>query len=207
MVQPKEYFKIAKNAGLAGFAITDHNEINGAKKAYQLAKSDKQILVIRGIEVSSSGGHILGYGVSDPIPRHLSPEETVENITNQGGVPVAAHPYRLASGLGQAVVHDIDFSLIETINHRSPRHENNRARKLALELNAGTTGGSDAHQGWELGLAATQFNTECTTEGDVLQELHKKNITPVGESSTYMQGLHMYGKLVVHWFKRGLRRV
>ena len=194
-------------AGLDGLAITDHNEISGTIKAYELAAGLKNVTVIHGIEISSLSGHILAYGVKEHIPRSLTAEETIERIMDVGGVPVAAHPYRLASGLGSMVVKREKFLGIEVLNHRSPKRENNRAERLAAELEVGITGGSDAHFISELGSAATEFEINTVSEDDILQELSKNRTKPVGESSTYLQGLHMYGKLVVHWLKRGLRRV
>ena len=50
IVSPQEYLKIVKKQGLAGLAVTDHNEIKGAVKVFKLAKEHKDILVIRGVE-------------------------------------------------------------------------------------------------------------------------------------------------------------
>ena len=206
-VEPKDYLKIAKKNGVDGFAITDHNEVAGAKKAFELAKNFNDILVVRGVEVSTSEGHILGYGITEKIPRGLSPTETIERITEAGGVAVAAHPYRRAAGLGEEVVKRVKFSSIETLNHRSTQRENERASQLASTLKASTTGGSDAHFTKELGLAATEFKIECRNDDDILQQIAKKQTTPVGESSTTIEGLKMYTKLVIFWLKRGFKRV
>jgi predicted metal-dependent phosphoesterase TrpH len=206
-VKPENYLKLARKNGLDGFAVTDHNEMKGAAKAFELAKNYNDFVIIRGVEVSSSAGHILGYGVTDPIPRGLSPEETVERIIDYGGVPVAAHPYRLVSGIGPEVVKRVKFDCVEILNHRSMHRENQRAVRLAAELGAGTTGGSDAHYEGELGLAVTEFKINSNREDDILAEISKKDTTPVGKDSTYFEGLKMYTKLVVYWLKRGLRRV
>ena len=206
-VKLKNYFKQAQKTGLDGFAVTDHNEVKGAAKAVELAKQFKSIIVVRGVEVSSAEGHILGYGVTTPIPRGLSPEITVEKIVDSGGVPVAAHPFRRVSGLGAEVVKKVKFNCMEVLNHRSIHRENQLAVRLATELGAGTTGGSDAHYESELGLAATEFNTNSHRESDILQYISKKNTTPVGKDSTYFEGVMMYSKLVLYWLKRGLKRV
>ena len=211
IIEPELYIKRAVKIGLHGFAITDHNEVAGAVKIFKSTKGRKDIIIIPGIEVSSDSGHILGYGITELVPRGLTPKETIERITELGGVAVAAHPYRLASGLGSEKVKSAKFKSIEILNHRSPKRENLRASKLAVELKSGTTGGSDAHQVWELGLAATQFNLtlQSSREGidAILDEITKKSTKPAGESSTAVQGLQMYGKLVVHWLKRGFKRV
>lgn len=206
-VRPEEYLKMAKKVGLDGFAITDHNEVKGAIRAFENAKRDKDVLIVRGIEVSSGSGHILGYGVKEPIERGLSTEETIEAIKDAGGVVVAAHPYRRASGLGEDVVKRVKFKTIEVLNHRSTERENDRALLLAETQKAGTTGGSDGHYLKELGLAATEFKYHCKTEDDVLAEIAKARTIPIGESSTTIEGLKMYTKLMVHYFKRGFKRI
>jgi predicted metal-dependent phosphoesterase TrpH len=65
IVEPIDYIKFARKSGLDGFAITDHNEVKGAAKTYELAKKNKDLIIIRGIEVSSDQGHILGYGITE----------------------------------------------------------------------------------------------------------------------------------------------
>lgn len=207
IVEPRDYLKVAQKNGLNGFAITDHNEIQGAKKAYELAKNYKNLIILHGIEVSSSEGHILGYGVTEKIPRKLTPEETIERITELGGVPVAAHPFRSASGLGSAVIKRIRFNSVEVLNHRSMQRENKRALELAQSIKAGTIGGSDGHMLQELGLAATEFEINSTNEDDILTEITKKRTTPVGDSSTTIEGVKMYTKLLLYWLKRGFKRV
>ena len=206
-VEPIDYIKQAKSIGLDGFAITDHNEIKGAAETFKLAKKHKDIIVIRGVEISTEDGHVLGFGITDQIPRDLSPEETVEQIIDAGGVPVAAHPYRRASGLGEAVVKRVGFERVEVLNHRSMHRENQRAVQLASELKAGTTGGSDAHFAQELGLAATEIKGHYSNEDEILSAISKNHTKPVGEDSSVGQGLVMYSKLVLFWLKRGLRRV
>ncbi|WP_455392855.1 CehA/McbA family metallohydrolase [[Eubacterium] cellulosolvens] len=206
-VEPGDYIKQARKIGLNGFAITDHNEVKGAARTFKLAKGNKDLIIIRGIEVSSSEGHILGYGVTELIPRGLGAEETIEQIVDAGGVVVAAHPFRHASGLGSGVVKRVKFNSVEILNHRSMHRENQRAKLLAAELKAGITGGSDAHFVKELGLAATEFSTNPKTEDEVISEISKKNTKPIGKDSTLGQGIIMYSKLIVHWIKRGMRRV
>jgi predicted metal-dependent phosphoesterase TrpH len=208
-VEPKDYLKFAKRSKLKGFAITDHNEVKGAIKTFKLAKEKefKDLAIIRGIEISSSEGHILGYGISDLIPRGLSPRETIEKIVEAGGVAVAAHPFRRASGIGAEVVRHETFKAVEVLNHRSMHKENQRALELAREKNTGLTGGSDSHFVKELGTAATKFQINSTNESDIIAQISKSKTVPVGSDSTFGQGVIMYSKLIAYWIKRGFRRV
>src|SRR5690606_35351365 len=77
-------------------SITDHDSLTGyhlAKKIIQITKAD--ILLIPGMEISTSKGHILAYGIREVVPSKMTPEATVDAIHQQGGIAVAAHPYML----------------------------------------------------------------------------------------------------------------
>ncbi|MCK5562130.1 MAG: PHP domain-containing protein [Thermoplasmata archaeon] len=203
----QEYIKAAKKKGLSGFAVCDHNEIQGALKAGKVARNFKNFIVIRGIEVSSAKGHILGLGVDELIPKHLSVEETVEKITDAGGIPVAPHPYRLASGIGPKALWNNKFAAVEILNNRSMHSENLRARQLAKELKLPCTGGSDAHQPMEIGGAYTEFELTSYNQDELLNELAKGRVKPGGSDAGVFDGTRLYFRLVVGYLKRGMRRL
>ena len=113
-----------RRVGMDGVVVLDHNSLRGAKEAVAM-KSD--ILIIPGVEVSSAEGHILAYNVSEEIPRDRTVEETIDLIHAQGGVAVAAHPYRVWSGLGEKNVIGQRFDGIESQNGRSTRRGNRKA--------------------------------------------------------------------------------
>ena len=74
-------------------AISDHNTVEGSKVAVEKTKNTENLLVIPSIEISSSKGHILGFGCEEVIPRDLEPEETIDMIHNQGGLAIIPHPF------------------------------------------------------------------------------------------------------------------
>ena len=203
----QDYIKAARKKGLDGFAVCDHNLIKGAVKAVKIAKSYDDFVIIRGIEVSSEKGHILGLGVTELIPKHLSVEETVHKIVDAGGVPVAPHPYRLASGIKHKGVKAAKFAAVETLNNRSMHSENLRADTLAKDVKLPTTGGSDAHQPAEIGGAFTKFQTTNFDQDDLLDDIVKGRVKPQGTDSSFSQGVRMYFRLVTGYLKRGMRRL
>src|SRR6266511_4638460 len=131
-VAPKELVALGQRAGLAGIAITDHNSTSAIREATEAVRGD--FLVIPGIEVSTRSGHVLGYGVGKVVPRGLSVAETVERIVAAGGVPVAAHPFRFWSGLGDEGLAETSFPAHETRNGRTLRRGNERAHEHTSEL-------------------------------------------------------------------------
>ncbi|MDH7507490.1 MAG: PHP domain-containing protein, partial [Candidatus Thermoplasmatota archaeon] len=62
---PKEIIKILQKKGLQGMAITDHNNVQGGLQAKKVAPKD--FIVIPGVEISTSNGHIIALDVKENI--------------------------------------------------------------------------------------------------------------------------------------------
>lgn len=81
----------AHHTPLNVIAITNHDQIDGALQALDLAPS-YGIEVIPGIEVSTLDGHVLALFVSQVIPAGHSIEETVLRARELGGLCIIPHP-------------------------------------------------------------------------------------------------------------------
>jgi len=197
----KYMLKQAKKIGLGAIAITDHNEIKGALEAKKL----RILEVVRGIEVSTSQGHVLAYGLDCKVPRDLSIEETIEKIHDCGGIAVAAHPYRFWSGIGERNTKNHNFDGIEVFNARCKESSNRKAKKLVQILNKPFTAGSDAHFPDNLGKAG--IIVEAETEEDILEEILKKNVKVFGNSRGAKDTLRYVKRAVSQWAFRGFKRI
>ena len=69
LITPKDLVYYAKKRGLNAVAVTDHNELEGA---YKIAK-ETDFLIIPGMEVSSSDGHIVALNVKNSFPEDSAP--------------------------------------------------------------------------------------------------------------------------------------
>ena len=87
----KDMIRRAKEIGLHGIAITDHNSTDAWDRAMKYGE-EYGIIIVKGEEISSKGGHILAYGIKEMIEKDLSPEKTLDEIKKQDGVAIAAHP-------------------------------------------------------------------------------------------------------------------
>ncbi len=201
----EDIIKQAKRVGLGGIAITDHNSTEGWKEAVEFGKKHG-IIVIRGEEVSSSKGHILAYGIREKIEKGLSPEETVKEIKKQGGVAIAAHPYRISNGLGNAV-RKVDFDAIEVLNSRSPRFINKKAERLAKDMGKPMTGGSDAHEIHEIGAAYTVFPDWVEDEDDAINAIKQGKVSPGGSSQRWSALLSYNTEKLLRWIGRKGRHI
>ena len=81
----------SKQIGLDVIAITDHDEIEGALEAMDLAP-EIGIEVIPGIEISTAEGDLLALNVTQKIERDRSLIETVLKVGELGGICIAPHP-------------------------------------------------------------------------------------------------------------------
>ncbi len=111
-----EILNQAVKKGLDGIAICDHNTVVGSLLGMKRAKDlNLPLLVLPGLEVSTSGGHLIVLGIRDNIQPNLTPEETIRIAHKKGGVVIAAHPFKIGS-IGN--VENLDVDAIETFNSR-----------------------------------------------------------------------------------------
>lgn len=146
LLSPKTVLKVAKNKGLTGIAVTDHNTIRGGLEVRRINK-DRDFVVIVGSEIQTEIGDIIGLYLNDEIRSRVS-IEVIEEIKNQGGIVVLPHPFR-GHRLNQYVIEHSDA--IEVFNGRSTTEENTKALELAKKYNKPFTAGSDAHFASEIG--------------------------------------------------------
>lgn len=204
-LDPVGIVKIARQRGLDGVAVTDHNAVEGARKAWDYGR-DNGVVVVRGTEVSTADGHVLAYGVTQPLARDRSARDTVQDVLGLGGVPVAAHPYRFWSGLGEGETVGSPFAAYEVQNARTLRRGNARARALAAARGVGGTGGSDAHFYDEIGHAVTVVEG-ASTEEEVLEALRRGRVRAEGLDRGGAATVRYVTKCVGEWLLRGMRRI
>ncbi len=158
--------QVAEHTDLDVIAITDHDEIDGALEAMELAPY-YGIEVIPGIEISTAEGHVLALFVRKLVPPNLSLVETVQRVADQNGLCIAAHPggrwswclseATLQQALRQPGVAQTLIGL-ETYNASLPDLRlNYQALAMNKRLALATVGNSDAHMPWMIGLAVTCF--------------------------------------------------
>lgn len=145
-----------RRAGIDALAVTDHDTLAGAGELAARAP----FRVIRGCEIKTQEGDLIGLFLRDPVPGGMPVAETARAIRDQGGLVYLPHPFdRLRRSAIRRFVADMDeiegqVDLVEGINARCIFDGDNRravawARRHGLPLGAG----SDAHTQGELGRA------------------------------------------------------
>jgi predicted metal-dependent phosphoesterase TrpH len=159
----------ARQVGLDVIAVTDHDEIKGSLKAWEIA-SKYNLEVIPGIEITTAEGDLLALNVTQKIPRDLPLIETILKVGELGGFCIAPHPMAGGFGMKSLSAYSILRALrnpevarillaIETYNATTlDRMSNRYARILAERLHIAQTASSDAHVVETIGLGATEFD-------------------------------------------------
>ena len=142
-----DILEVANKRNIDIIAISDHNTVDGTSEV--MAKTrNTDILAIPSIEVSSTLGHILGFGCEENIPRDLSPQETIDRIHDLGGLAIIPHPYCFyRHGLLCKIDYkELKIDAIETKNARFiVGYCNGKAKNLSKKENIPELGASDAH--------------------------------------------------------------
>lgn len=160
-----------------GIVITDHDIIGSFHLDKNTIEKEHEIVVFApAVEISSTEGHILAYGITSVPSRELEPEEVLRIIHDEKGLAVAAHPFS-ELGVGD-LVYDLPFDAIE-INGARPASDNRKAKEAATLLELPMVGGSDAHIHGEIASCVTQFRKKIQTMDELIAEVKKGRCQPL----------------------------
>lgn len=184
LLEPDELAAAARARGLDGLVITEHGVVWEDDELEGLRRRHPGLLVLAGQEVRAwcegkVAGDILVFGCRRRFPRGVSAGEVVEAAHGDGGVAVAAHPFRADLGLGEAV-RDLALDGLEGLSGNCTPEENGRAGLAAAELGLTCLGGSDAHRAREVGRFVTIFDGTVTTMEDLVSLVRQGLCRPAG---------------------------
>ncbi len=184
----RQVVQYAKKRGLDGVAITDHDTLLGALR---LARQ-RDLLVIPGMEIETTKGHILAMDIGEHFGEALDTELTfstvIEKIHEADGTAVVAHPASmLKSGLGNKILSETDIDAIEVVNSAAfPFFLSTRlSRRLAKQLKLPQTAGSDSHHPQEIGKAYTLVDADSNVD-DVIEAIKKGKTVPCGKPISWI---------------------
>lgn len=177
-ITPRELAFYAKKRGLDGVAITDHNTIDGLREFTKI----KSLLIIPGVEITTSQGHVLAINITNTAKADLSFAETIDQIHDAGGLAIVAHPTAFFKVILEEEL-DQDFDAMEVINSSAVPFSFSvrKNRKMAAKFNFPQTGGSDAHYAPEIGMAYNVIEAETDVD-EVVKAIRKGAVMPFGES-------------------------
>lgn len=186
--------------GINCVAVTDHNTIAGALDMKRLSP----FKVIVGEEIDTATGEIIGYFLSEEIPKGLTAEETAIRIKKQGGAVCIPHPFdrfRMSALQRQSLEKLLPYiDIIEVFNSRIfLRRYIAMAEHFAQAHGLLSSAGSDAHTASEVGNAYVDM-PDFNNKDQFLAALVQGNM--VGRRSSLLVRLYS------NWAKlgKGLKR-
>lgn len=167
-MDPARVLDRARARGLDAIAITDHDTIDGAKEALEIAKRRGDIQVILGEEIDTKAGDIIAVFIQEVILTD-DPLEAIAAIHEQGGVAILPHPFSKTQSIDEEVVRVLDACEGFNARHsRIPRVDGLRGEdrivSFADHYDLGLTASSDAHFYHEVGAARTIVPASNLTE-------------------------------------------
>lgn len=164
----------AAERGLTHVAITDHDTIEGARRAVEAAPSGIHVLI--GCEVNTPQGDLIFVFLDQPLPRGLSASEAIEAGRAQGALVGIPHPFdrsRRSLLLDPANEHLIALvDWVEVWNGRvARRSQNEQAAMVARRRGIAGLGASDAHTLLEVGSVHTEMSGDPSTPAGLLAAL------------------------------------
>jgi predicted metal-dependent phosphoesterase TrpH len=165
-LEPSRIVRLARENGLDGLAITDHDTMAGVEEFRRLAPD---LYIIAGQEISTQDGDILGLFLKAEIKACVAAQEAIAAIRAQGGLAVLAHPFKWPHVLRKPGFLK-EFDAIEVFNARNniplPYFENYLAAAVVRDGDLAFTCGSDVHEGFELGRARAVFDFSKNSAND-----------------------------------------
>ena len=134
----------ARTKGLDGVCITDHDTMESAQYVTEGMQPDG-LMVIIGMEYATPQGDFLIFGPFQRLRPGLLARELLPIVEGQGGIAIAAHPFRAWRPLDASAL-NWGAHAIERYNGRNNFEENEQAESLIEEWGLTATGGSDATQ-------------------------------------------------------------
>lgn len=180
---------VEEHTSLDVIAITDHDTIEGALRARDMAATrDYRFEIIVGEEISTREGHLLALFLREPIAPGQSIERSIDLVHEQGGLAIVAHPFNpvFRHSVQRSVMNrllrqpDVHPDGIETLNGSFAGIGSSQvAMRLARTMYPwAETGSSDAHTPTAIGCARTIFAGRNAAE--LRTAIERRETAPIG---------------------------
>lgn len=185
-LSPEAAVKRAAKMNLDGIVFTEHNvlweEGEVAELLEKTGQENLKVLVgreLRGCrEDGAIHGDILVFGFNQEIEELYPTGELIGLIHDEGGVALAAHPFRSDLGFGDDV-YNLDLDGIEVLTPRHYMLDTRKAEKARKSMAIAGVGGSDAHRKGVVGKYLTYFENAIENEEDLINEIKAGRCKPV----------------------------
>ena len=121
-------------------------------------------------------GEFLVFGLRKSLWGSFSAKDLVERVHGEGGIIIAAHPYKLSRGgknhyYGAGnLIYELALDALELYHPGHNERALAKVRKAMEDLGLPGTGSSDAHKIFEVGSFVTFFDNKIGGEEDFIRE-------------------------------------
>ena len=176
----------SRDAGLDGLCLTEHDKMWSAEEVARAVETH-DFLLLRGMEVTTTQGHVLVYGLPAPMEGLWSLRRLRAVANEHGAILVKSHPLRdgnfqarpdglLLDGIADLLAM---FDAFEVRSGGESDSANALAASIAQTYGLKGIGGGDVHALSEVGCFATRFEREIRSEADLVAELRAGRFTAV----------------------------
>jgi predicted metal-dependent phosphoesterase TrpH len=201
LASPRSVVRAAASRGLTHLAITDHDRIDGALEAREIAAREAlPLTVLVGQEIRTRDGDLIGVFLERPIPSGLDAFEAIEAVRAQGGLVGIPHPFDRFRGslLGGGEVEGL-AALVDWVESHNARimigNGNQRAAEFAVEHGLAGIAVSDAHSVLEIGVAYVALDGDPSTPAGLHAALATAELV-TGRATVFVRAVTPIAKLV-----------
>jgi predicted metal-dependent phosphoesterase TrpH len=178
----------AGRRGMDAIAIVPHDSVWCSKLARWFANVSGGPLVLTGEEITTPGYHLLAVGITETVAADFSAAEAIERVHRQGGVAIAAHPYRnMWPAYGADAFRILDGA--EIVRPETPQNEQGAAELRAFSARApaplAAIGSSDYHGMGLIGDARTIVFARDRTEAGILEAVRARRTVVYDRQHAY----------------------
>ncbi len=170
-IDPYKLIVKAKEKGLDGIVITEHEKLWSRAEIAELKKISGDLVILRGIEAGTPQGlHLLIYGMDKDIVFGMSEEDIIREAHRYSAVVIPAHPYRYGTG-SEELLCSLEIDGLEIMSTNANETASMQAQILRDKLGIPGIAGSDAHDIELVGAYYTEFQSNPTNETELVEAL------------------------------------
>ena len=188
-IDPLELIAKARQIGLDGVVITEHDYQWEPDELAELAALAAPLRVFSGAEISAFEGHFLVYGLPtlDDVPPGIEVADLVRVVRRHQAAIVGAHPFRWDQPFDEIVAaHGPVFDALEFVSNNVSPETRQKTEALLRKYPMGATGSSDAHEIATLGCYHTEIARPIDTMADFVAAIRDRAIRP-----RHMEGVRL----------------
>ena len=176
----------ARHHGLDVVALTPHNHLWVAQAGAWFSRLLDRPLVIVGEEITAPGYHMIGVGLHRTVANTMPAAAAIDEIHRQGGVAIAAHPFReFGPAYDAEALASLDGAEVVRPDSLRNRDQAEQLRQFHARTRAAAIGSTDYHGLGPVGYSRTYVFARDRSEAGVIDAIRDGRIVVYGEDRVH----------------------